>query len=427
MEKIMRKYLILVVIMCYSFVHVNASNPEWVKINDLRTYNVTFLDGNIWYGNEKNGLTKINLESGTSTIFNSSNSPIPNGVSRFAFDEFKNIWLPRDSFFLVYDNQNWTKVNYDFYNLIENDYDFFAESFSIDKYNNKWLGSQYTGLFKFNDTEWKRYSASNSELNGNWVRRLFPDGNDLWINANDKLVIMDIITEEFTTILTLTYDDYDISIRMPEIFCKDTEGKIWILNPSTYFLIYDGENWDFLRPELDIPIKNPYLRSMAIDKNNKIWGGVSAATDNSGIIMYDGMDWNFFKYDVEKFWVYSIAVDDNNNKWFETAIGLYVYREGGVSNDILSLTSVDDALVPKSNGILLSPNPASEYITISKPSEGFEPSEGSDIKIFNTLGECVLNESIHPMTPSHRMNVESLTRGVYYIRIGNQTQMFVKM
>jgi photosystem II stability/assembly factor-like uncharacterized protein len=79
------------------------------------------------------------------------------------------------------------------------------------------------------------------------------------------------------------------------------------------------------------------------------------------------------------------------------------------------------------NGLSLYPNPASEYITITKPSEGFEPSEGSEIKIFNTLGECVLKESIHPMTPSHRMNVESLPRGVYYLRIGNRTQMFVKM
>ncbi|MBS3998888.1 MAG: T9SS type A sorting domain-containing protein [Desulfobulbaceae bacterium] len=425
----MKKYLILVVIMCYTFVHVIASNPEWVKINDLRTYNVTFLDGNIWYGNEKNGLTKINLESGTSTIFNSSNSPIPNGVSLFAFDEFKNIWLPRDSFFLVYDNQNWTKVNYDFYNLIENDYDFFVQSFAIDKYNNKWLGSAYTGLFKFNDTEWKRYSATNSELTGNWVRRLFPEGKDLWINSNDYLNRMDIMTEEITPFLKLPGDE-EIPIWMPEIFCKDTEGKIWIFNRSTYFLNYDGENWNTLWIDEDIPIKNPYLMSMAIDKNNKIWGGVSAATDNSGIIMYDGTDWNFFKYDVEKFWAYSIAVDDDNHKWFGTAIGLYVYREGGVSNDILSLTSVEDSEVSKSNGIILSPNPATEYIEINatiNPTVNRRVDEGSEIKIFNTLGECVLTvETIHELS-LQRIDISHLPRGVYYLRIGSQTQMFVKI
>lgn len=420
----MKKYLILVVIMYYSFANVNASNPEWVKLNDLKTNKVTFFDGNIWHVNAKNGLTKINLESGTSTILNSSNS---HRLSPFAFDEFKNIWLPQDSFFLVYDNQNWTKVNYDFYHLIEDMYNLGIQSFAIDKYNNKWLGSQNHGLLKFNDTEWKRYSTSNSELIGNWVIKLFPDENDLWINADYKLVNMDIMTEEFTTILTFP-DDESIPIQMPELFCKDTEGKIWIFTRSTYFLNYDGENWDYFGPEYDIPIKYPYLMSMAIDKNNKIWGGVTSQFDNNaGIIMYDGTDWNFFKYDVEKFWAYSIAVDDNNNKWFGTELGLYVYREGGVSNDILSLTSVDDTEVPKSNAVLVSPNPATEYIEITKPSEGFEPSEGSEIKIFNVLGECVLTVRARQAVPLQRMDISPLPRGVYYLRIGNRTQMFVKV
>ncbi|MCO5251034.1 MAG: T9SS type A sorting domain-containing protein [Candidatus Kapabacteria bacterium] len=77
------------------------------------------------------------------------------------------------------------------------------------------------------------------------------------------------------------------------------------------------------------------------------------------------------------------------------------------------------------------PNPASEYIEISSPhinpTVNRRVDEGSEIKIYNTLGECVLTEPIHPMTLSHRMNVESLPRGVYYLRIGNRTQMFVKM
>ncbi|MBE2189144.1 MAG: T9SS type A sorting domain-containing protein [Candidatus Kapabacteria bacterium] len=237
------------------------------------------------------------------------------------------------------------------------------------------------------------------------------------------------MTEEITPFLKLPGDE-EIPIWMPEIFCKDTEGKIWIFNRSTYFLNYDGENWNTLWIDEDIPIKNPYLMSMAIDKNNKIWGGVSAATDNSGIIMYDGTDWNFFKYDVEKFWAYSIAVDDDNHKWFGTAIGLYVYREGGVSNDILSLTSVEDSEVSKSNGIILSPNPATEYIEINatiNPTVNRRVDEGSEIKIFNTLGECVLTvETIHELS-LQRIDISHLPRGVYYLRIGSQTQMFVKI
>jgi hypothetical protein len=39
----------------------------------------------------------------------------------------------------------------------------------------------------------------------------------------------------------------------------------------------------------------------------------------------------------------------------------------------------------------------------------------------------VFSESIHPMTVSHRMNIESLSSGVYFIRIGDKVEKFVKM
>ncbi|PKL84619.1 MAG: hypothetical protein CVV22_12065 [Ignavibacteriae bacterium HGW-Ignavibacteriae-1] len=92
-------------------------------------------------------------------------------------------------------------------------------------------------------------------------------------------------------------------------------------------------------------------------------------------------------------------------------------------------SSVEDFKGDDDN-IAIYPNPAMEYITITKPSEGFEPSEGSEVKIYNTLGECV-NLTTYPSTGSGsgylRIDVSHLPRGVYYLRIGNQTQMFVKM
>lgn len=74
------------------------------------------------------------------------------------------------------------------------------------------------------------------------------------------------------------------------------------------------------------------------------------------------------------------------------------------------------------------PNPAGDFITITlKPSEGLEPSEGSEIHIYNTIGEKVMSESIHPMTASHRMNIESLPKGIYFVKVGSETAKFVKL
>ena len=76
----------------------------------------------------------------------------------------------------------------------------------------------------------------------------------------------------------------------------------------------------------------------------------------------------------------------------------------------------------------ISPNPAGEYIEIALSSPRLKPwVTGVDaIKIFNLLGECMINESIHPMTPSHRMNIESLPAGLYFVRVGDWVGRFVK-
>ncbi|MCO5251306.1 MAG: T9SS type A sorting domain-containing protein [Candidatus Kapabacteria bacterium] len=61
-----------------------------------------------------------------------------------------------------------------------------------------------------------------------------------------------------------------------------------------------------------------------------------------------------------------------------------------------------------------------------------ETPEVSAVQVFNTLGECVMTApTAHPSTGSGsenlRIDISHLPRGVYYLRIGNQTQMFVKM
>jgi len=74
------------------------------------------------------------------------------------------------------------------------------------------------------------------------------------------------------------------------------------------------------------------------------------------------------------------------------------------------------------------PNPSSDFITLTiKPSKGFEPSESSEVQIFNALGEQVMLESINPVTDGLRINIESLPKGIYFVKAGGETTKFVKM
>jgi len=72
------------------------------------------------------------------------------------------------------------------------------------------------------------------------------------------------------------------------------------------------------------------------------------------------------------------------------------------------------------------PNPASDFITITELNNGLQPIVHK-MQIFDVLGIEVMSESIPPTTSSHRMNVEKLPAGVYFIRIGDRVEKFVKV
>jgi hypothetical protein len=93
--------------------------------------------------------------------------------------------------------------------------------------------------------------------------------------------------------------------------------------------------------------------------------------------------------------------------WNTESIGTAYWSE------VWAFTTGETGVREESDAIQIVPNPAGDFITVTlKPSEGFEPSEGSEIQIYNTLGGMVLTESIHPMTASHRINITDLPKEV---------------
>jgi hypothetical protein len=97
-------------------------------------------------------------------------------------------------------------------------------------------------------------------------------------------------------------------------------------------------------------------------------------------------------------------------------------------SDIIEIILSNKEIGKQKNSITISPNPAEEYIEISGLNKGLQPLvPEQEIKIYNLLGECMINESIHPMTSSHRMNIERLPAGLYFVRVGDWVGRFVKI
>jgi photosystem II stability/assembly factor-like uncharacterized protein len=87
------------------------------------------------------------------------------------------------------------------------------------------------------------------------------------------------------------------------------------------------------------------------------------------------------------------------------------------------INSVNDKSI---NLLKLSPNPATDFITITELNNGLQPIV-QKVQIFDVLGIEVMSESIHPTTSSHRMNVEKLAAGVYFVKIGDRVEKFIKI
>ena len=90
------------------------------------------------------------------------------------------------------------------------------------------------------------------------------------------------------------------------------------------------------------------------------------------------------------------------------------------------ITSVSET----STKFAISPNPASEYLEISldrwSPPSRWTPSE---IRIYNAFGKCVTTTPFLRDTPSEkgnrRIDISHLPVGLYFIQIGNNTELFM--
>ena len=135
--------------------------------------------------------------------------------------------------------------------------------------------------------------------------------------------------------------------------------------------------------------------------------------------------------DAQKSMYYALGLGLVNTSFYGlnyTYLDLQGYRQGDKTWGRISLTTDVDDNESSFEYIAVSPNPATDFITIqTQPSEGLKPSEGSEVEIYNILGVKVISELIHPMTSSHRMNVESLSNGLYFVKIGDRVEKFVKM
>jgi len=313
---------------------------------------------------------------------------------------------------------------------------------------NYFAGTEHGGVYKsidFGET-WKElnnkfsdqpvYSFAVKQNNifaGTYGKGIFLTNNygDTWVNRNNGLrdsIIIDIFIQG---------ENIFISVENSGVYLSTDNGMNWIqkvnglpsmsgiyasttledcssIAPGNFIIcatlqgIYksldNGGNWILTTP--------PNIKSIVplAVSGNKIFAG---STTYEGVFMStdNGNTWFTKNTGLISKFIYSLHIHGNY---------IFAGTENGLFKAKLSeITSISE-YPTENNSFQFYPNPAESNLTISINNNN----PINKIEIIDLLGNKLKEFETPQQTTT--MNIESLSRGVYFLRIGNDVKMFVK-
>jgi ligand-binding sensor domain-containing protein len=254
-------------------------------------------------------------------IFNSNNSGLPhNEITAMAIDALGNKWFGTYYGEVVkFDDTNWTVYNQSNSGLSGD----LINSIAVDSLDNVWVGTidfnakSRGELLKFDKTNWTVFNNSNSGLPYAGITDIAIDAlGNKWIGTDGGgIVKFDntnwTIYNNATTGLSLDY------IGLIEI---DMVGNIWV-NSGMNLFKFDASQWTSIDvPEFEWAWYRS-VQSMVIDAEGNKWMGTMEDSDlHGGVIKFDNETWYYYNNNnnpgLPRQFVMSCAIDVQGNKWF---------------------------------------------------------------------------------------------------------------
>jgi len=187
----------------------------------------------------------------------------------------------------------------------------------------KWFGTD-EGVVKFDGTGWQVYNKSNSDLFSDTIMSVTVNTDGVkWFGTTKGVAKYDGATwETFTTGNSELPNDSIFEV------VADGSGNIWIGTDTGAAKYDDNGNWEVFTPD-NSPFPNingaEEVYCIAIDLDGNVWLG----TDGGGLIRIEGNNWTIFNElnsELPSKAIFSIYVDDKNNKWIGTFGGVAFYN-----------------------------------------------------------------------------------------------------
>lgn len=257
-------------------------------------------------------------------------------VSSFAEDEDGSIWVGVE-------NANLKKFNPETMTFISD-----AEpwpvsrikGFATDQENRHWIGTLYKGLWTVKDNQFER----KGDISGIFASVLAVD-DGVWIGTRTTgLIFYDTEKDIFTPYKAGDQPTGSISSNGIWKVFQDSREHIWVCSNYGLSVKYKGasdfENF-FYHDNINSLSRNLNY-TITEDQNGKLWIGTAGA----GIDIYDPTTKTFQKFhlnaSIENAEVYCILEDQQDNMWFSTNQGIYVYYPQ--TNQLRNFTEQDGIL-----------------------------------------------------------------------------------
>jgi hypothetical protein len=288
-----------------------------------------------------------------------------------------------------------------------------------------------------NDSNWVYFNKSNTNLPSNTILTIDvkPNDHSIWMicdSASHRTAI------KFQNGNITNYNSNNSLIPHDSITCLtiDSSYNVWCGTGNGLAKLDNTlQTWTlFTKSNSSLP--SDLITALHTDKWGNLWIGSDQA-----ITKYDGTNWITYTNSDYLFGnIKSIVVDTFNNKWILSQKHLTIFREGGIVGSFvfhnldtsIHPTDVENSQ-PSNNSnysFSISPNPASDYIEISLDSPSIKRGQGGvSYEIFNIFGEV---QDAPPQTPplegrGLKIDISNLAPGVYFIRIGDRFEKFIKM
>ncbi len=272
-------------------------------------------DGEVWAGIEFNGA--VQYIDGDWVAYNQTNSGLnAPTASSVAVDLDGVKWFGTPGYGVFsFDDIDWTYYS-----------DFpggSTWSIAVDNNNVKWFGTVGSGVASFDGTIWTVYNSSNSPLPDDIVLAVAVDhDNSKWFATRDG----GIAHYDGTSWEIYNSSNSGLPTNPINTIAIDIDGSKWFGSKEGPIVHFSNGEW--------ISYPNTSANVIAVDNQGYKWAG----TENDGLLRYDGVEWETYTMPDNGNPIYTIAITDNDAKWFGT-VGSGAHRLQGEEKHFITQNS----------------------------------------------------------------------------------------